>query len=174
MDSKDQKFNIERHDEVNTKLNQTIEKVTYDVFERKQFNTAIASIMELLNEFSKYIEEKHSNKKLCYFGLETMIKLLAPFTPHITQSIWWDCFDNKTLMDQSWPKSDKDALIELNKEIIVQVDGKMRGKIIIPSGSQEGDVDKLVRKDAKIAKYLNKKVKKLIFVKDRIINYVLT
>ena len=174
MDSKDQKFNTERHDEVNTKLNQTIEKVTYDIFERKQFNTAIASIMELLNEFSKYIEEKHSNKKLCYFGLETMIKLLAPFTPHITQSIWWDCFDNKTLMDQSWPKSDKDALIELNKEIIVQVDGKMRGKIIIPSGSQEGDVDKLVRKDAKIAKYLNKKVKKLIFVKDRIINYVLT
>ena len=77
-------------------------------------------------------------------------------------------------MDQSWPKSDKDALIELNKEIIVQVDGKMRGKIIIPSGSQEGDVDRLVRKDAKIAKYLNKKVKKLIFVKDRIINYVLT
>ncbi len=166
-------LNSKRYLEINTKMNQTIEKVTYDIFERKQFNTAIASIMELLNDFSRYIEEENLDKNLCYTGLEIMVKLLAPFIPHITQRIWWDCFDSKTLMDEAWPKPDKDALIEVNKEIVVQINGKLRGKIIIASGSKKEDVDELVRKDEKIAKYLNEKEKKIIFIKDRIINYVL-
>tara|TARA_B100000459_G_C8470793_1_gene154190 strand:- start:279 stop:605 length:327 start_codon:yes stop_codon:yes gene_type:complete len=106
-------------------------------------------------------------------GLEVMLKLLSPFVPHISQKIWWDCINSENLMDQSWPVSDKNSLIEKETEIVVQINGKVRGRIHIKPGSTKDQVNILVKENEKICKYLDKKEKKIIFISDKIINYVL-
>jgi len=163
----------ERFRQINTKINKSIEKVTNDMFVRKNFNTAIATIMELLNELTKYADYNKRDNKLCFIALETILKILSPFAPHITQEIWWKCFDDRILMDERWPKSDKDALIEDIKEIVVQVNGKLRGRIQVDTGSDEEEVNRKVHEDEKLKKYLSNDIKKIIFIRDKIINYVI-
>ena len=161
------------YDNINIKLNKSIDKVTNDIFVRKNFNTAISTIMELLNDFIKYIDQGKPDKEFCMHGLEVMLKLLSPFVPHISQKIWWDCINSENLMDQSWPVSDKNSLIEKETEIVVQINGKVRGRIHIKPGSTKDQVNNLVKENEKICKYLDKKEKKIIFISDKIINYVL-
>ncbi len=160
-------------DDINIKLNRSIDKVTNDIFIRKNFNTAISTIMELLNDFSKYLDQERPNAEFCIHGLKVILKLLSPFVPHISQKIWWDCINSESLIDQSWPISDKNSLIEKETEIVVQINGKVRGRILTKPGSSKDEVNTLVKENEKICKYFNKTEKKIIFVKDKIINYVL-
>ena len=102
-----------------------------------------------------------------------MTKLLSPFVPHISQKIWWDCINSENLVDQSWPVSDKDSLIEKETEIVVQINGKVRGRILTKPGSSKDQVNILVKENEKMCKYFDKKEKKIIFIRDKIINYVI-
>ena len=160
-------------DNINVKLNKSIDKVTKDIFVRKNFNTAVSTIMELLNEFSRYLNQERPNKDFCIHGLKVMTKLLSPFVPHISQKIWWDCINSENLVDQSWPVSDKDSLIEKETEIVVQINGKVRGRILTKPGTSKDQVNILVKENEKMCKYFDKKEKKIIFIRDKIINYVI-
>tara|TARA_B100000886_G_scaffold84512_2_gene55171 strand:- start:9463 stop:10878 length:1416 start_codon:yes stop_codon:yes gene_type:complete len=175
---RDLKMNDSNHDmrsfnSIKIKLNKSIDKVTHDIFVRKNFNTAISSIMELLNDFSKYIEERKPNADFCKYGLEVMLKLISPFAPHISQKIWWDCINSESLINQSWPEPDKNSPIENETEIVVQINGKVRGRILAKTGSSKDQVNTLVRENEKICQYFDKKEKKIIYIEDKIINYVL-
>ena len=100
--------------------------------------------------------------------------MLSPIAPHITQKIWKDLGNKSNVMDESWPVADKNALVESKKEIIVQINGKLRGKVIININQDENEIKKLVMKNDKISSYLRDvNVKKIIYIKDKLINYVI-
>ncbi len=161
-------------DQVNMKINKTIQKVTNDLFQRNSFNTAIASIMELLNYLSKYHQQGHANNDILITGIKAILKMLSPFTPHITQKIWSEIVETTILMNESWPEVEHNALKESNKEIIIQINGKLRGKMVIDINEDESRIRDLILQDEKLKKYiLDKDVKKVIYVKGKLVNYVL-
>ena len=156
------------------KLNKTIEKVTNDIFNRKSFNTAIASIMELFNDLNKYEQSKNRNILLCRQSLESILKMLSPIAPHVTQYLWKELGYEKLILDEQWPIARTDELKETKKEIIIQINGKLRGRIIIKPGISESEIKSIIQKDKKIYKYIeNYEIKKIIYIKDKLINYVL-
>jgi len=157
-----------------TKIHKTIEKVSRDIFDRQNFNTAIAAVMELSNDLIKYEQSDESNKEVCNEGLKAMLKLLSPIVPHITQELWTALGNNNLIMNESWPIVDSEALIETKKEIIVQINGKLRGRIIIDVEFSESQINNIIKEDKQIYKYLeNQDIKKIIYIKNKLINYVI-
>ena len=164
---------LQKSSVMRTKIHKTIKKFTHDLFERNSFNTAIASSMELLNEMIKYNQSKDFDKEVLLEGIETILKMLSPITPHICQELWNSFNKNSSLIDESWPKVDNDALLESKKEIIVQINGKLRGKITIETNQNEDEVNAIVNLDEKIHGYLkDSDIKKIIYIKNKLINYV--
>ena len=141
--------------ELNLKLNKTIQKVTDDIYRRKSFNTAIASLMELLNDLNKYHQD--SDAVLCKKILENILKMLSPIIPHVTQQLWTDLGHSNMIINEEWPKVDIDALKEAKREIIVQINGKLRGRVIVNTDDIESQVDKVVKNDKKINQYFTNK-----------------
>tara|TARA_B100001564_G_C20638453_1_gene670875 strand:- start:1057 stop:1872 length:816 start_codon:yes stop_codon:yes gene_type:complete len=159
--------------QVNMKINKTIEKVTNDIFQRNSFNTAVASIMELLNHLIKYDQESHAKNDILINGIKAILKMLSPFTPHITQKIWSEIGETTILMNDSWPEVDHQALEELKKEIIIQINGKLRGKMHIDINDDELKIRGMILEDGKLRKYIHgKDIKKVIYIKGKLVNYV--
>lgn len=176
-------------------MHKTIQKVTYDI-ERLQTNTALAAIMEYVN-LLRTIANKNSNSKVGGQGLKircaewdealkTLLLLLAPFAPHITEELFQRFFRPKTENQKSkfnsihfepWPKYIPELVLEEEVTIAVQVNGKLRGTINVNSQISEvkNRVVELARKDPKIAKWLEgKTIKDIIFVANKIVNFVTT
>ncbi|MFH1457052.1 MAG: alpha/beta fold hydrolase [Patescibacteria group bacterium] len=146
-------------------LNQTIKKVTQDIEEMK-FNTAVSQLMILLNEF-----EKQDALSTIHYSL--FIKLLSPFAPHLCEELWEKLGNNKTLAFASWPEYDSDLIQADEIELVVQVNGKVRDKILVDANiSEEGAKAKALESE-KIKKWLeNKELKKVIFIKNKLISVV--
>jgi len=167
------KKNMISDDEMNMKIHKTTQKVTKDIFQRNSFNTAIASIMELLNNLTKYFQQDQSNNIILINGIKTILKLLSPFTPHITQKIWSELGEQTLIMEESWPEVDATALEESKKEIIIQINGKLRGKIIANINEDETKIREMILEDNNLKKYLlDKDIKKVIYIKGKLVNYV--
>ena len=167
------KKNIISDGEINMKIHKTIQKVTNDIFQRNSFNTAIASIMELLNNLTKYFQQDQSNNIILTNGIKTILKLLSPFTPHITQKIWSELGEQTLIMEESWPEADATALEESKKEIIIQINGKLRGKIVANINDDEPKIRDMILEDSNLKKYLlDKDIKKVIYIKGKLVNYV--
>ncbi len=151
------------------KLHQTVKKVGDDL-EAMKFNTAVAAMMEFINSWS----ESSLNKK----EATLFIKTLAPFAPFLAEEIWVEVFKNKfSVHQQAWPRYDEKIIKEEKAKIIIQINGKLRGEIEVDQKDSQGKgkVVPLAEKEPKVIKYLkNKKVKKIIFVPQKIINFVLT
>jgi len=150
------------------KLHQTINKVSKDIDQLK-FNTAIAAMMEFVNEWEKgFLSSKEA---------KLFVKILAPFAPHFTEELWCEVLGNKfSVHQQPWPQYDAKLVKEEMITIIIQVNGKMRGEIKVkPQVSNlKSEIEKAAKKEANVAKYLEgKQIKKVIFVPSRIINFVL-
>ena len=129
--------------------------------------------MELLNEMIKYNQSKDFDNKVLLEGIENILKMLSPITPHICQELWNNLNKNSSLIDESWPKVDNDALLESKKEIIVQINGKLRGKVTIKTDQNKDEVNMIVNLDEKIHGYLkDSSIKKVIYIKNKLINYV--
>tara|TARA_Y100000992_G_C21273241_1_gene498224 strand:+ start:433 stop:2871 length:2439 start_codon:yes stop_codon:yes gene_type:complete len=159
---------------INIKLHMTIKKVSNDIFKRNNFNTAIASIMEFFNDLSKYSQSNNINRELLLSGITTIVKMLSPITPHITQELWFQLGFKTNLMDVSWPEVDEEIINESRKEIVVQVNGKLRGKISIESNQSEDEIKSMVESNSNIRKYIDGcEIINVIYVKDRLINYVI-
>ena len=146
-------------------LHKTIKKVTEDV-KNFRFNTAISALMILVNEMEK-------NPQLLITNYQLLIKLLFPFAPHLAQELWQK-LGNKSLLDyEPWPVWDEKLIQEEEFELIIQINGKMRGKIMTQKGIVEEDAKKLAFSQNVIKKWIGgKKIKKTIFVKDRLINFI--
>lgn len=150
-------------------LSKTIKKVGEDIA-KFHFNTAIAAIMEFINFLYK---EKTVSRE----AIETLALLLAPFAPHISEEIWCEVLKNKfSIHQQKFPKYDSKLIKEEKVTIVIQVNGKLRGQIEVGS-KESGDrrnVEKLAKKEKNVAKYLKKKkIKKVVFVPRRLINFVI-
>ncbi|MFL2559761.1 MAG: leucine--tRNA ligase [Gammaproteobacteria bacterium] len=164
------------HESLNTrkKIHKTIKKVTHDIFERHSFNTAIASMMELLNELIKFNQNNSDKKGITKEGLLVLIKMLSPIAPHIAHKLWSEFGETTSIMDEDWPEVDNEVLLDSKVEIIVQINGKLRGKILIDIQEDELNVKERATNDVKISSYLkNKEIKKVVYVKGKLINFVL-
>jgi len=160
--------------QINIKINKTIKKVTHDIFERNSFNTAIASIMELLNSLNKYSQQDIAKDTILINGIKVIIKMLSPFTPHITQKIWMEMGEKTILMEESWPIVDDNVLEESKKEIIIQINGKLRGKIVVDINDDEKKIKAMILDDDKLKTYIiDQDVKKVIYIKGKLVNYVI-
>ncbi len=157
------------------KVNQTIKKVNDDYSRRFSFNTAISSVMEMINAIpDKFLDDNSSEdqKTLVNETLRVAISLLNPIIPHVTEQLWKDA-GGHFLYNESWPVPNENFLESNEVDFIVQVNGKSRGKLIIDIEAGEDDVKSMSMKIENVAKYLEgKEVKKIIFVKGKLINFV--
>jgi len=158
-------------------IHRTIKKVTGDIEERFHFNTAIAAIMELFNALSASAQDEsklETGAPVIRLGLETIIILLYPFVPHITSELW-ESLDHKTSLDTvAWPKYSEEALEEEKLLIVVQVNGKVRGKITVSADVTQEQIESLALADPKVAGFLDgKKVQRMVYVPGRLLNIVM-
>lgn len=153
-------------------LNTTVKKVTEDIEDRFNFNTAISSIMELVNDLYKY-KEGQPNKKLMREALEKLIIILAPFTPHICEEMWQQMGGSSSIHKESWPTVDEKALVKDTAEIVVQINGKVKDKMEIPSGAGKEEMEAAAMASDKITELTEgKTIVKVIAVPGRLVNIV--
>ncbi len=165
-------FNQEQKD-IRYKTHFTIKKVTDDIGRRYKFNTAIAAIMELLNIVNKYKDTSNEGKLVIQEALESITQLLSPITPHICHALWMKLGHKKPLIYSMWPKAEESVLQKNDVEIIIQINGKLRGRLVVNVESNQKDIEKMVMSDVKIMQYLEgNTIKKFIYVKGRLINVV--
>ena len=154
-------------------IHSTLKKVTADLSEKFGFNTAIAALMELINEMYKYKELDTRNDGIIREGIETIVTILAPFTPHIGEELWTMIGKEGSVFNISWPKYDESALVQDEVEVIVQVNGKLRDKISMDANIAREDMEKVAMEDAKVqAAIEGKNVVKVIAVPKKLVNIV--
>lgn len=159
--------------ELNYVRHYAIKGVTEDA-ERFQFNTAIARIMELVNALYKYeADVEVKNIKFYEEVVADLIKLLAPFAPHFSEEMWEKLGYEYSVFNQKWPEWDEKALQRDVVEIAVQVNGKVRGRLEVPSKATDEEIEKLALSDKNVKAYVDgKEIKKVIVVKNRLVNIV--
>ena len=151
--------------EMETKIHQTIKKVSADI-EAMKFNTAIAALMTLINDL-------YTVKKITRDDLIIIIKLLCPFAPHMCEEIWEQIGGEGYLSLSEWPKYEEAKTVEATAEIGVQINGKVRATISYPNGSDKNTVLSIAKKDSRIASLLDgKNIVKEIYVPNKILNFV--
>ena len=158
-------------------IHRTIKKVTEDIESKFHFNTAIAAIMELFNGLSASIQDESKleiGTPVIKAGLETIITMLYPFVPHIASELW-ESLDHRGALDAvTWPKYSEEALEEEQLLIVVQVNGKVRGKITVAAEVDQKEIESEALQDQKVRSFLDgKKVQKVIHVPRRLVNIVL-
>jgi leucyl-tRNA synthetase len=158
--------------ELNYARHYAIQHVTEDT-EKFQFNTSIARIMEFTNALSKYLNEENKNVKFLEETVVDYIKLLAPFAPHFAEEQWELLQKNFSIFNESWPKFDPSALVKDEVEIAIQVSGKIRARMNIPTNLTEDEIKEAALNNATIKEFLNgKNIMKVIVVKGRLVNIV--
>ena len=154
-------------------INNTLKKVTEDLNEKFGFNTAISSLMELINEMYKYKELDNRNEAVIKEGIETIVTILSPFAPHIGEELWTIIGKSGSIFDISWPKYDDSALVKDEVEIVVQINGKVRGKLSVATNISREDMEKLAIEDEKIKSLVEgKNIVKVIAVPKKLVNIV--
>ena len=151
------------------KLNQTIKRAS-ESFERLQFNTAISAVMELTRDFEAVeIKSDHLNDAVI---LKT-IQLIAPLAPHLAEEMWKLCGFNESVFKSSWPIFDPEAVIGDVIKVAIQVNGRLRGTVEVPVGSEKAPVEEAAKENEKVQAHLDgKKIIKVIYVPGRLLNFV--
>lgn len=151
-------------------IEETIKNVSVDM-ERMDFNTAIASLMELLNEMLLF-EEKDT--PIFQFAIRKFNLLLAPFAPHLAEELYHLYGKEESIFTETWPTYDENAIQKEKATIVIQINGKVRSKLTFPSHTEEEEIKRIAFEDEKIKKYTDgEEIKKIIYVKDKILNIVL-
>ncbi|EJT6474379.1 TPA: leucine--tRNA ligase [Clostridium perfringens] len=164
MDKAEKELNYWRHN--------TIKSVTDDT-DKLQFNTAIARMMEFINALSKYTQEKEMNLDFLKDVVSDYLRLLAPFAPHFSEEQWNLLGNSYSIFNEAWPKFDPKALVKDEVEIAIQVNGKIKNKIMVSSDLDEEGIKAAALADEKIiASTEEKTVVKVIVIKGRLVNIV--
>jgi len=155
------------------KTHETIAKVTDDIERRYTFNTAIASMMELFNETSKFDERSDNGFAVQHEAYAALIRLLSPFTPHITHEMWSGLGFESALIDEAWPEVDDEALVRDNITLVLQVNGKRRAEISISANATKDECEAAALADEIVVRNLeDKTVRKVIVVPGKLVNIV--
>jgi len=154
------------------KLHSTIAKVSDDYGRRQQFNTAIAAVMELLNQYDKTDTSGEQGRAVAQEVLETAVRLLWPIVPHICETLWSE-LNGAKLWEAGWPTVDEAALVKSEIEVMVQVNGKLRGKITVAADASKADLEAAALATEGAVKFMEgKPAKKIIVVPGRLVNIV--
>ena len=164
----------EAQQDLRRKTHQTIAKVSDDFGRRNTFNTAIAAVMELLNEVAKLTDSDHPQSfAVRHEALRSALLLLAPITPHICHSLWDTLGGEGSITDVSWPQVDESALVRSSIELVVQVNGKVRGRIQVAADADRDSIEKIALEDTNVQRFTEgKAIRKVIVVPGRLVNIV--
>jgi leucyl-tRNA synthetase len=155
-------------------LHQTIIKVSDDLERRHTFNTAIAAVMELMNELSKLQDADPAAQQLMQEALENIVLLLSPIVPHICHTLWRELKPGTELLDQAWPEADSQALIKDEIELVVQVNGKLRGQIRVAKDASHASIEHAALGHEPIQRSIaNRPVKRIVVVPGKLVNIVI-
>ncbi len=155
------------------KTHQTIQKISDDIGRRKMFNTAVAASMELLNAVNKFDDDSAQGRAVEHEALEAIVLMLSPIVPHVCHDLWSVLGNDSPLIDQRWPEFDESAL-ELDLiEIVVQVNGKLRGRIKVAADADRDTVGEHAQTDENVQRFIEgKEIRKVIVVPGRLVNIV--
>ena len=155
-------------------VHETIQKVSDDFGRRHAFNTAIAALMELLNGLNKFTDQSEQGRAVRHEALEAMVLLLNPVVPHISHALWQVLGHTQTVLeDQPWPQADSAALVRDTLTLAVQINGKLRATIELPTGASKEDAEALARAQPQVMHFLEGlSVRKVIVVPGKIVNIV--
>ena len=170
----------EKDEEIHKKLHQTVKKVTESIEDDFHFNTAIAAIMELLNDMTSYRQEiidknkaSSESKKIWKEVMDKVILLLAPFAPHVADELWTVTGNSTFTFEESWPEYDEELTKENKINLVVQVNGKVRDMVSVVVGLPKEEAEKLAFESEKAKKFMEgKEVVKVIVVPDKLVNIV--
>jgi len=155
------------------KLHETIAKVSDDIGRRYTFNTAIAANMELLNELGRFEDHTEQGRAATQETLEAIVLMLSPIVPHIAHSLWLALGNEDAIVDCRWPDIDQAALQRDTVALVVQVNGKLRGHIEVPQGSDRQMIEQTALSNENVRRFIEgKQVRKLVVVPDKLVNVV--
>jgi len=155
------------------KTHETVAKVSDDVGRRYTFNTAIAANMELLNAVSRFQAVGEQGRAVVQEALEAVVVMLAPIVPHVTHALWRELGRAGAVVDQPWPEADQAALERDSIDLVVQVNGKLRGRIAVPAGAERGEIEELALADSNVQRFVQgKAIHKMIVVPGKLVNVV--
>ncbi len=164
--------------ELYKRTHETIKKVTSDIEERFHFNTAISAVMELVNSMYAFMPEEKNGKSALHnrvmrFAMETVVLLLSPFVPHLSEELWEALGYVSSTLLVPWPTYREDALVKDDLLIVVQVNGKLRSRLNVNADTDDNTIKKLAIADERVSKFVeNKPIKKIIVVKKKLVNIV--
>jgi leucyl-tRNA synthetase len=154
-------------------LHQALQKVTDDMARRHTFNTAIAANMELINALNKFEDDSANGRAVRQEALESIVLMLSPIIPHACQQLWNELGHNDDIVTAAWPLLDESALVQDAIEMVVQVNGKLRGKFSVAATASKTEIEALVLADENVQRYIDgNPIKKLIVVPQKLVNIV--
>jgi leucyl-tRNA synthetase len=162
--------------ELNRKTHATIKRVTQDIEDRFHFNTVISAVMELVNTMQTMDEVDAEPNRLVVmrFALETTVLLLSPIVPHFCEELWESLGNDRSVMLMPWPTYDDAATVKDEIEVVIQVNGKLRSRFTAPLSANEDTLKEAALADEKIVRLIGEKsVKKVIVVKNKLVNIVI-
>ena len=150
-----------------------IRQASQDIGQHHKFNTAIAAVMTLMNVLEKAPQDSPQDRALLQEGLNTVALLLAPITPHISQALWQSFGHDQLIIDASWPALDASALVQDSLQLVIQVNGKLRGQIEVPADISREQVEAVARENENVLRYTEGlTIRKVIVVPGKLVNIV--
>jgi leucyl-tRNA synthetase len=163
----------EQAQELRRQVHLTIKKVTDDIERRLQMNTAIAAVMELMNAVSRFSPQREADRAVVQEALETACLLLSPVVPHITSALWQALGQTEQIIDADWPTADETAMVQDEIQYIVQVNGKLRDRILVAANADQATIEQLAQAGESVQRHIEgKTVRKVIVVPKRLVNIV--
>lgn len=163
----------ESQKELRRKLHQTIEKISDDIGRRHAFNTAVAAAMELLNAIGRFDDHSAAGRAVAKEALTAVVLMLSPIVPHICDALWRALGNAAPLVDQPWPLFDASALIRQEVEIVVQVNGKLRGKVTVAADASKDTIIAAALAEQNVQRFVGSNpIRKTIVVPGRLVNVV--
>ena len=155
------------------RTHETIAKVSDDVGRRYKFNTAIAAVMELLNAVTELKDESDQARAVVREALETAVLLLSPIVPHVCHTMWKSFGHERAIIDEPWPQADEAAMVRNVIELVVQVNGKLRGRIEVSADADRQSIESTAKDDDNVRRFLDgKNIRKTIVVPGKLVNIV--
>ena len=159
--------------DIRQKTHQTLSKITDDMSRRHSFNTAIAALMELSNALAKFTATDEQSMAVRRESIDITLKSLSPITPHICHYLWNALGNEAAIINEAWPKVDETALVQDEVQIVVQVNGKLRAKLLLSADMDKAQVESQALTDENVAKFTEgKNVVKVIVVPNKLVNIV--
>jgi leucyl-tRNA synthetase len=154
-------------------VHETLVKVTNDIGRRRTFNTAIAAVMELMNALARFDERSPQGRAVVQEALDIVVLVLSPVVPHACHALWHWLGHPGAVVDAPWPQADVDALVRAEIEVVVQVNGKLRGRITVATNADEAQVRVAALADPNVRKFVDgKPVRKFVYVPGKLANVV--